>query len=640
MQVKVNFGTEKQVLIQKYRFALEQALAKADFVTAPDITVVQAFLLFLVLVRRHDDTRFAWTLTSLLIRISQALGLHRDGTNFPNLTPFEIEMRRRLFWAVCVLDLRSAEDQGTDLTIVHGTFDTQLPLNINDTDISPESESLPEPREGTTDMAFSLIRYEICALSRRLHTVSSDMALTCSPDAGKSLEEREALLTDLYRRIKQRLLKDSSTPMFFVASNITRVIVAKMTLVIYQSVLFPGSGNECLSEEVRARLFNAALDVFEYNHILNTDPRCKQWRWLFQTWSHWHALAYILLEVSHRPWGPKAERAWAALNLSFSYPNPAELEKLSSHHAVWVPLRKLYLKVKKHREAEIARLKADPQAARELDVQDQAGASPTSLGTVPGSVKDAVLERWRKLVNLPPSQQESALGPQPQHHQHLHSNPHQQQQQQQQQLQQQQSRPIDAGSGRHVQPNHTMSSGMQGGASGDFGKPELVEYLDAAMTSSAFVPPDFAQLWATNGSTDMARPAFFAYPGGDISRVDSNSSSMGFVPGTPMPGELQMGRGQPATGGAMGGHGVPQQQAQSASAVVQTPATNDENNLPPWLWAEATGSPDILRMPNMAAEDMDINMDEGFDWQTWQESLGRYELEANGVRAGSTWPAL
>lgn len=633
----MNFGTEKDVLINKYRFALEQALAKAEFLTRPDVTVIQAFLIFLVLVRRHDDTRFSWTLTALLIRISQALGLHRDGTHFPNLTPYQIEMRRRLFWAVCVLDLRSAEDQGTDLTVVDGTFDTQLPLNINDADISPESSCLPEPRQGTTDMAFSLIRYEICALSRRLHTVSTDMSLSSAPDAGKSLEEREGLLTEVYQRVKDRLLKDSSNPMFWVASNITRVIIAKMTLVIYQPVLFPGPGNRNLSREVRTRLFNAALDVFEYSHILNTDPRCKQWRWMFQTWSHWHALAYTLVEASHRAWGPKAERAWNALNLTFMSPNPAELEKLASHHAVWMPIRKLYLKVKKHREAEVARLQADPQAARELELQDQSGAPPTNLGSIPSSVKGAVaLERWRKLVNLPP--QDPAQAPQPQ--------------QQPTEPTQQQSQAWPPENGQLAQQSNTAGStgSIQPGAIGNYPKTEMLEYLDSAMTAPSFIPTDFIPLWANEASDEIARAAFFAYPGPDMPRVDS--AMAGFVPGTPIPGlhhDVGSSQSQAGIHPQQQQPQQPQQQQQQPPppppqpgapgqpGIVQTPALN-EDNLPPWLWPATGSPPDILRMPsNMNAEEMDINMDEGFDWQTWQESLGRYELEANGGRAGSTW---
>ena len=616
MQVKRNFGTEKNVLIQKYRFALEQALAKAEFLTKPDFTVVQAFMLFLVLVRRHDDTRFAWTLTALLIRLSQALGLHRDGTHFPSLTPYQIEMRRRLFWAVCVLDLRSAEDQGTDLTIVAGTFDTQIPLNINDSDISQESTSLPEPREGTTDMAFSLIRYEICALSRRLHTASSSMTPAYPGDAGKSLEEREALLTEVSERVQQRLLKDGSNAMFWVASNLTRVIVAKMTLIIYQPVLFPGPGHDVLSEDVRTRLLNAALDVFEYSHILNTDPRCKQWHWLFQTWSHWHALAYTLIEVSHGPWGPCAERAWAALNLTFLSPNPAELERLASHHAVWMPLRKLYLKVKKHREAEIARLQADPQAARELELRDQSKTPAASFGCIPNSVKTAIaLDRWRKLVNLP------AL-PQP--------TPPQLPQQSYPRLpERSQTMPVSL-----TQPDNSV-----------FSRPELMEILDDAMANPGFVPTDLIPIWANDASDELARAAFFAYPSSEPPRVDP---SLAFD-STPLPPQLQhhLDRTAAAAGMGLPAH-LQQQQPQQVqqgtpmggdvNAGGQVAATSEEN-LPPWLWP-TTGSPDIMHMPYMSGgEDVDTNMDEGFDWQGWQESLGRYEVEANGGRAGSTWGA-
>lgn len=604
-------------------------MAKAEFLTRPDLTIVQAFLLFLVLVRRHDSTRFAWTLTALLIRISQSLGLHRDGTHFPNLTPFEIEMRRRLFWAVCVLDLRSAEDQGTDFTIVDGTFDTQLPLNINDSDISPESESLPEPRQGPTDMAFSLVRYEICSQFRRLHTASSNITFPCPRD-GKSLEEREALLSDVYKKVEERLKRDDSNPMFWLASNLSRVIVAKMTLVIYQPVLLPGPGNEYLTEEVRNRLFDAALDVFEYTRLLTTDPRCKHWRWLFQTWSHWHALAYTLIEASHRPWGPKSERAWAALNLTFSDPMSADWEKLAGHHAVWVPLRKLYLRVKKHRETEILRLRADPQAARKLDLQDRTADAPVSFSF--GAVSSAFIarEHWRNLVNAPAVTEETVRAPL-QGQQQPQSQPQPQPQQQQQQHQPQ---PLQA-QGTHGTQQGMAVGGYQPGAGVDFAKPELMEYLDAAMTSPTFIPTDFGPLFPADVDMARASASLFAYPTGDVSRMDS--SSQGFDPSTPLPttnAALHMGRTASAAPGAVG-HLQQQRTPQPQPSMMQT-SQNDDNSLPPWLWPNH-GSPDFLRMPNMTAEDMDMNMDEGFDWQRWQESLGRYEMEANGGRAGSTW---
>jgi hypothetical protein len=92
---------------------LELALAKADFLNNFDLVLLQAFTIFLYLVRRHDSPRFVWMMTGLAIRMGQALGLHRDGSNFKNLTPYDIEMRRRVWWSLCMLDVRASEDQGS-----------------------------------------------------------------------------------------------------------------------------------------------------------------------------------------------------------------------------------------------------------------------------------------------------------------------------------------------------------------------------------------------------------------------------------------------------------------------------------------------------------------------------------------------
>ncbi|KAK0732529.1 fungal-specific transcription factor domain-containing protein [Apiosordaria backusii] len=617
-EVRRNFDAEKDTLLQKYRFALEQALGRSNLLTTPDLVVAQAFLLFLVLVRRHDDTRFAWTLTGLLIRISQALGLHRDGTHFDNITPFEIEMRRRLFWAVCVLDLRSAEDQGTDLTVVEQTFDTQYPMNINDTDISPESTCLPEPRVGTTDMTFSLIRYEMCSLARSLHTMSSAMA-TVNPRDAISLEEREKMLVDTQRRVEEQYLKDSSEPMYWAAANITRVICAKMMLVIYQPVLFPGPGNEYLTDEVRARLFNASLEVFEYAHILNTDERCKQWRWLFQTYSQWHAVAYTLIEVSHRPWGPKAERAWAALNLRFAAPNSAELEKLAGHHAVWLPLRKLYDKASKHRAAEVTRLQNDPDAARELELRDRCNTTPTSIREIPGSVKRVMaLERWRKLVNAPPLPQELV-------DEQAEKQTQQREQSERSGLQQQQQLPNQ---------NHPMQQQLQNNGVRMATKPEVMDYIDSAMSNSTpFVTTDFAPLFYGDIG-DFTQTQSFGYPpaGLDFNTAPTpNYGNPTVSLGTPVQLQPQQQRQQASQQQQQHQHQQQQQQG-----MLQSPQHLEQ--LPPWMWPTNAGSPDFLRMPNMGSlDDVDMNVDEGFDWQNWQESLGKYELETTGGRTSSTW---
>jgi hypothetical protein len=124
-ECRVRWGEDRAALLNRYRFALEQALARANFLYCDEVVILQAFVIFLILLRRNDDARKIWTLTGLAVRIAQTLGIHRDGSHF-NLAPFEIEMRRRLWWQVCVLDSRSSEDHGCDPTIVEAQFDTKM----------------------------------------------------------------------------------------------------------------------------------------------------------------------------------------------------------------------------------------------------------------------------------------------------------------------------------------------------------------------------------------------------------------------------------------------------------------------------------------------------------------------------------
>ncbi|KAF4978382.1 hypothetical protein FZEAL_5223 [Fusarium zealandicum] len=398
-EVQANLGASQSHYIAQFRFALEQALAKANILNTTDMAVLQSFVIYLTVVKCHDDSKFCWTLTPLCVRMAQALGLHRDGSQL-RLSPFEVEMRRRLWWAVLAIDIRSAEEMGSDLTVTEKSFDTQLPSNINDADIDPSFTDPPTPRQGRSDTAVCLVRYEIIALTRRLFTVMSEMGPVDPKNVEKSLEERERMLIEVYDRIEDKFLKHAvmdEDPLFWMASLIARVIMAKIGLIIYQPVLFPGTGPD-LSKEIRTRLWISTIEIVEYNHILNIDPRCRQWRWLFQSYRQWHAIAYMLLEVSRRPWTVTSERAWEATQI-LEYDHPMNDTSSANHTAAWMPIKRLYSKAKRHREAEITRLRADPAAARQLDLDERMKPVTERLGPVPGmeTRMSELRLRWRKL---------------------------------------------------------------------------------------------------------------------------------------------------------------------------------------------------------------------------------------------------
>ena len=293
-----------------------------------------------------------------------------------------------------MLDLRASEDQGMDLAIRSGSFDTKIPLNINEADIDPESKQIPAERHGVTDLSFTRITAGMTDVMRQ-------MTARAAGDGAASLEDQSRLLNEIYQKFDQEYFQhtpDSENIAYWVAVSIARLVMSKMTLIVFLPVLF-SSPSDHISDEIRIKLLIAAIEVAEYNHMLNAEQRCRQWRWVYQTHTHWHATVYLLIEISRRPWSPIVERAWVAVHSRWLMPVGTSIDK---NLRIWVPLRKLMANARKHRNAELSRLRQDPQAAARLETEDQTIPLPSSSGPFPnGSSVDIFRERWRQLVAVP-----------------------------------------------------------------------------------------------------------------------------------------------------------------------------------------------------------------------------------------------
>ena len=470
-----NFGMPGAELSLKYRIGLELSLASADFLNTSDLEIVQALVIFLMLCRRYDSPRFVWMMTGLVIRMALALGLHRDGSNFGNsLSPYEVELRRRVWCAVCALDVRSSEDQGTDLTIMPSSYDTRFPLSINDSDIEPGSKETPRERDELTDMTYALLNFEVTGLAQRMMasakqaSVPNGAAGAPSTSSGEQfLQEQNRMLEEVHRKLESRYLRhspDTSSVIYWTSVTITRLFMAKMTLILnLPRLLQVDKSSSALSladEDLRTRLLSSAIDVAEYNDALKTEKACRRWRWLCETYTQWHTIAFLLMETGRRPWDPAVERAWAALHGAHLIPAPPKKKSkeskepnkepasqawtqssraasISANSAggasnsnsnsnksnksnktsatstsktstasensqfFWLPLRRLMARARRHRASELARLRADTKAARDLEIAyDLAVADGRSRPSSNPAAVDAFRDRWRRLVGL------------------------------------------------------------------------------------------------------------------------------------------------------------------------------------------------------------------------------------------------
>lgn len=362
-------GDTRDALVSRYRFAVEQALSKANLLNTQNLMLLQAAVLFLIGVRREDDTKFVWAMTAIVLRLAQGLGLHRDGTNF-GLKPFETEMRRRLWWHICLLDIRASEDHGTDSQINDRMYDTRLPLNINDEEITPEMIEPPTEHEGATQMTFSLVRFEITAALRRV-------SYSC-PSGKFRLEGEQTsnetcgnLIKVINRRMEERYIKhcDMNVPIFWVSATVTRLILAKLWLTIHHPMTRHDSKAD-ISQFSRENLFYTSIEVVEFARLLETNEHTTKWGWLFATNMQWHSVAFVLSELCVRPVSPITDRAWQIVSSVYNLWGKQAKHKKGM---LWRPLSKLM------KRATEVRAKQQEQMQTQLSCNPAATGYPASV---------------------------------------------------------------------------------------------------------------------------------------------------------------------------------------------------------------------------------------------------------------------
>ncbi|KAJ5527611.1 hypothetical protein N7513_011770 [Penicillium frequentans] len=330
--------------LKHYHSAMKHAIARANILNTQSTVLLQAVVLFLSALRNEDASRTCWSLTALIFHAARAMGLHRDGTEF-SLSPLETELRRRLWWHICLLDIRSAEYHGFELIAQEYMLDTRLPLNINDSDLTTEMKDFPVEHEGTTEMTYCLIRCEVLRVMWKTGYVQF-----CRGDTSKELSfsSRVSLVNDLQRTLEEKYLRycDWSIPLFKVCLTVARLTIARTWLVLYYPLL--QKRNHCdIIQGIRDKLFFTSLKILELSQGLLRDPDIIHLSWHSKTHVQWHAVAFLLSEICLRPSSCDCDRAWGYIQTIY------ECWRLKKNKGdLWVPLKRLMAKASHAREIE------------------------------------------------------------------------------------------------------------------------------------------------------------------------------------------------------------------------------------------------------------------------------------------------
>ncbi|KAI1262283.1 hypothetical protein F5Y18DRAFT_397872 [Xylariaceae sp. FL1019] len=99
-----------------------------------------------------------WTEAGDLVRIAMTVGLHQDpDTMSPDISPYNKEMRRRIWSTMVEFDIQASFDIGAPTLLSQIHNDTDAPRNIDDDTFDMESLELPmsRPRTEYTDSSYA-----------------------------------------------------------------------------------------------------------------------------------------------------------------------------------------------------------------------------------------------------------------------------------------------------------------------------------------------------------------------------------------------------------------------------------------------------------------------------------------------------
>lgn len=161
-QVSTPRDTEDEVL-QKFFQGAETCLKSTPFLIAPNLTTLRT-LCMMVLAKRTTassclELDSCGPLMSTIVRLAMSIGLHCDPRDDDNISPFEKEIRRRLWTTIVFMEIQMSISTGMPLLLRSSGFNTQPPANVNDVDLSP---SIPlhmaiRPSMEYTDSTFQII---------------------------------------------------------------------------------------------------------------------------------------------------------------------------------------------------------------------------------------------------------------------------------------------------------------------------------------------------------------------------------------------------------------------------------------------------------------------------------------------------
>ncbi|KAK4152579.1 hypothetical protein C8A00DRAFT_44389 [Chaetomidium leptoderma] len=205
-----------------------------------------------------------WFEMGTIIRLAFRMGYHRDPSEMPGITPFQGEMRRRVWVNIFQVDALMSFQMGFPSMISTEYCDARPPSNLEDSDFRAETDLLPPSRPLTYDtpIVYIIAKASVMGMFKKIVAHTQSLASpTYDRTISLDLELRDAYsrVPDiLQRRDVGRCFLDTSTRII-ERCNI-ELLYLKSTIILHRRFVNYEPATPSLETSRRA-CAEAALDI-------------------------------------------------------------------------------------------------------------------------------------------------------------------------------------------------------------------------------------------------------------------------------------------------------------------------------------------------------------------------------------------
>ena len=178
----------------------------------------------------------ASAIIGLAASIARRLGLHKDEL-CKNLSPLQVEMRRRAWHLLRILDTKALESIGTESETFQPAHNTSLPMNLPDSawELYQTGQKAMQSEYGFTELTYSIVQAELATILQSLLDPQHPPMM----DVASYVEFHESRIQQEKARITRTYLRglDVTDRMQSIVFMTTELFFSKAYLVVHQALL-------------------------------------------------------------------------------------------------------------------------------------------------------------------------------------------------------------------------------------------------------------------------------------------------------------------------------------------------------------------------------------------------------------------